>query len=133
MSSWTHIVAVLDVETNIHEQQKEKFEEVLREKLKGAPKITGSEQDAHVIVNQLPGYNEIMFDDDNNPIKYQTRAVITVVGDLRDRMRKQTTDEWIKFMNYIGIESDSIGDGELSWREGLNYIIRTCVCDIKGW
>jgi hypothetical protein len=89
----------------------EDIEAYVEDKLKNAPKITGSERDADIFVNAEPGRNisvskdcarcdyggtirscedggfECDADDDYRcPYgTYQSRAVITVCGDLRDR------------------------------------------------
>jgi len=54
--------------------------------------------------------------------EYQTRVVITVIGDLRDRMRQRTRDEWYAFKKYI--EKSINNDG---------FTIRNCSCNIIGW
>lgn len=141
MSYWTHIVGVLHVET-YHEC--DDIAEYVRSLLENAPKITGSEMDASVFVNADPLYNLSTSCDCNrcvygNTIKhcedgfecdahdgfrcpmgdYQTRAIITVQGDLRDRMKAQTKKEWNAFHRYIVKEC------------GLS--IRIATCRIIGW
>ena len=141
MSYWTHIVGVMHVDT---------FEEVpdiktyIEDKLKNAPKITGSESDADVFVNPQSGhccwtscdcnhceYKETIKhyedgfecdcpDDFVCPEgEYQTRAIITVCGDLRDRMKAQTKREWNAFHRYIAKE--------------LGFSIRIATCKINGY
>lgn len=125
MSMWTHIVAVLDVDTN---RCTDDIVTYVEEKLKDAPKITGSEKDAYVYVNRLPGHNASFYDGKNDK-KYQTRVVITVIGDLRDRMKVQTEKEWDAFKSFIGYDMD----GEWIDRDdSLNFMIRNCSCEIKG-
>ena len=147
MSYWTHIAAVIDVDTYIESPTIQSDVEKL---LKDAPKITGSEEDAAVFVNVLPGYNVSMSADcahckfyggeegaeeghffcsaDRNKgdecldSEYQTRVVITVIGDLRDRMRDQTKKEWLEFKKYIAKHVNDNG-----------FYIRNCACNIQGY
>lgn len=93
---WTHILAVLEVETYIHSSD---LASEVEDYLKDAPKITGENNDAKIFVNARCKWNPetSKFDDDC----YETRAVITVVGDLQDRTVKQTRDEWNTFCRYL--------------------------------
>ena len=144
MSWWTHIVAAIDVDTYICKDNDIVVNEVY-EFLKGAPEIIGSEGNANVFVNILPGYNCYTSADCNrceyNPSivrgskcgfqcdspdgykcpdgEYQSRVVITVIGDLRDRMLEETQKEWDDFKAYV--------DGEVNEN---GYIVRNCSCNI---
>ena len=124
MSMWTHIVASIAVDTF---KESDTIKEDVEKMLEDAPKITGSERPADVFVNVLSGYNISIYEDDKHKV-YQTRVVITVVGDLRDRTKAQTEKEWNDFKNFIGIEPELYTDG----REGLNLEIINCSCEIKG-
>lgn len=145
MSMWTHIVAAIDVDTCI---ECDDIENRIEKLLKIAPKITGSEGDADVFVNVLSGYNMYTSKDCDRcefgnsivhldegvftceaPVnyecpsgKYQTRAVITVIGDLRDRTRDRTKAEWMEFKKYI--------DKNIN---GRGFIIRNYAWKIIGW
>lgn len=146
MSKWAHIVASIDVDTYIESNT---IESDVKEMLKKAPKITGSEEDAHIFVNVLPGYNVTScydcrrcehctreYIDDGEirygcckpegcecpEIKYQTRVVITVIGDLRDTEIPQTEKEWIAFKKFIDEEVDDRG-----------FYIRNCACNIVDY
>ena len=141
MSYWTHIVGVMHVETY---EQVDDIKKYVEEMLKDAPKITGSEKDATVFVNAEPYYNMYtskdcarceygktiqIFDDGytcDGPDgykcphgAYQSRAVITVCGDLRDRMKSRTKKEWNAFHRYVAKE--------------LKFGIRIATCRIDGW
>ena len=143
MSMWTHIVAAIDIDTyTCSTWLKEKVEEFLM----NAPKITGSEGNAAVFVNVLHGYNRYVGCDCNaceygstvvhapeggfmcdSPEdyrcpdgRYQSRAVITVIGDLRDRMLEETQKEWDAFKAYVDDELNENG-----------YMIRNCSCNIE--
>lgn len=129
MSKWTHITACLSVDTFITENKLE-LKKRVKDFLKNAPKITGSEQDADIFVNVLSGHDfYISCDCDhckyesslkktvtaeghiytecnapknyNCSAEYQTRIAITIQGDLRDRTRKQTQKEFKEFLKYI--------------------------------
>ena len=145
MSMWTYIVAAIDVDTYIESKTiKSDIEKLLEE----APRITGSERNADVFVNVLSGYNSSTNCDCDHCVyqptvrhcedggfmcdapedyecpegDYQTRVVITVIGDLRDRMKDQTKDEWNAFKKYIA-----------KYINGNGFDIRNCTCKIQGW
>lgn len=136
MSCWTHVVGVMHVDTH---REVPDIEEFVREKLKHAPMITGSEGPAAVFVNAEPGHN-IWTSADCGRCEYsntscyecdppggfqcpsghyQSRVVITIQGDLRDRMRAQTRKEWNAFHRYVAKE--------------LGFNIRVATCKINGW
>lgn len=124
MSCWTHVVGSLYID--IYEEL-DNPKEYVENKLKNAPKITGSESDADIFVNQLSGYNTWVSVDVEGSIRsgtientkngilleggdianvkqakeYQTCLVITIVGDLRDRNIKQTCKEIDDFVSFI--------------------------------
>lgn len=141
MSYWTHITAAIDVDTCIEDDN---IGDIVKNLLKHAPLITGSEGPADLFVNVLPGHNTFTSadchkcpygktvhhddlgstcdgpDDYQCPEgEYQTRVVITVVGDLRDRLKEQTKREWKKFFDYIKNKIN-----------GSGFVIRSCACHI---
>ena len=140
MSSWTHIVASIDVDTYIEDHD---IQSVVEGMLEGAPRITGSEGDANIFVNVLPGHNSWTSKDCNHckygtagglgldcdaeddyvcqSGEYQTRVVITVVGDLRDRIKAATHKEWKAFQKYV------------ARKNGCDFMIRNCACRIQGY
>jgi hypothetical protein len=141
MSLWTHIVAVLDVDTYIIGNN---ICDIVINQLKNAPKITGSEGNADIFVNSLSDYNHHFSSDCehckykdtiihykeggfscdaeaefNCPEgKYQSRITITIVGDLRDREKERTKQEYNEFYKYIKI---------------LDYEIRNKTVNIIGY
>ena len=128
MSQWTHITACFSVETFIEEPKKELLKQV-KSYLKNAPKITGSERDADIFVNIVSGHNFwTNFDCEHCKYKtslrdviingqeyqecdapknhdcsgkYQSRIVISIQGDLRDRAKEDTEKEFQNFIEYI--------------------------------
>lgn len=83
--------------------------EDVKEKVKWAPRIMGSEGDAQVFINLLDGHNVSAGRGDDGEIQYyQTRVVITVLGDLRDREKDKTEEEWNRFLRYVEDELDGI-------------------------
>ena len=144
MSAWTHIIAAIDIDTYIEDKN---IKSVVEELLKESPKITGSEGNANVFVNVLSGYNHSTNCDCKNceylktiqktkdgficdspdgydcpEGKYQTRVVITVIGDLRDRHKSTTHKEWNKFNNFVA--------KKIYGKRGFE--IRNCACVIRG-
>lgn len=145
MSFWTHIVAAIDVDTY---KTSNTIKKDVEKMLEDAPKITGSEGPADVFVNVLSGYNHwtscdcdrceygktVRYLDEGGfecdaardykcpPGEYQTRVVITVIGDLRDRMKDTTKEEWKAFKKYIEKQINGNGFG-----------IRNCTCKIQGY
>lgn len=143
MSMWTHIAAVMYVDTYIEATN---IGDIVREMLKDAPKITGSEGDADVFVNVMSGTNvsiscdcaacdyghSVEYNDDGTFTcagpdgykcpwsHYQTRVVITVVGDLRDRERCQTKAEWYAFKKFV----------EKRINDNRGFTMENCACKI---
>lgn len=140
MSHWTHIVGVMHVETHRTEDDIKLYVE---EKLKNAPKITGSEGDADVFVNRQSGYSVWLSNDCGRcqygdtveycngyqecdapegfrcpSGEYQSRVIITVCGDLRDRSKEETEKEWDEFYRYV--------------EEELGFGVRVFACKITG-
>lgn len=142
MSWWTYIVATIDIDTW---KERHDIKEYVEKLLKDAPPITGSERNADVFVNVRKGHNVSIAPDCPlcpffggynaggyeicrkptvakciDPIsEYQTRVVITVAGDLRDRHKPQTQAEWRAFKKYV---ESVIGVGKGS--------IMNCTCRI---
>ena len=129
MSMWTHITACMSVETGIV-AKKPALKKQVKEYLDKAPKITGSEGPADVFVNIQSGYSFytsydcdrckykdsiIELKDENGDdymmcsapdkhdcsAEYQTRVVISVQGDLRDRVKEETEKEFEEFKKYV--------------------------------
>lgn len=145
MSYWTHIVAAIDVDTYLEEKD---IETVVEAMLENAPSITGSEGDVDIFVNVLSGYNCSMGRDCSAcPYKdtieqfedggfgcyaeedfecpsgeYQTRVVITIIGDLRGRQETTTHKEWDAFNNYVA--------KEIRGKRGFG--VRNCTCSIQS-
>ena len=129
MSMWTHITACMSVETGIV-AKKPALKKQVKEYLDKAPKMTGSEGPADVFVNIQGGYSFytscdcdrckykdsiIELKDENGDdymmcsapdkhdcsAEYQTRVVISVQGDLRDRIKEETEKEFEEFKKYV--------------------------------
>ena len=123
MSSWTHIVACIYIDTNIQDFN---IKEIMEEILKDAPQITGREGHADIFINLLNGHNMYTSHDCNHcpfshtkkhakegfycnaPSEYkckeasfQTCVAITIVGNLRDRLKEQTREEYKFFLKWL--------------------------------
>ena len=99
MSRWTHVTGTIRVDT-LSEINRKDFQKWLESRVALLPKITGSERDADVWVMEKPGYNLSTWEDDTR-IEYQTNAVITIDGDLRDREESQVIEELNQFFKTI--------------------------------
>ena len=93
MSRWTHVVGAIHIDTFGICNDIERY---IKGKLKDAPQITGSEGSASIFVNKENGY--CMF---CNEGEFQSRAIITIQGDLRDKNGEKTRKEIINFFKYI--------------------------------
>lgn len=151
MSQWTHIAGCLYVETYKEEKDIEKY---VKDLLKNAPVITGSERDADIFVNALSGYNtSINMDCEHCKYKdtvryldtegyfecdaeegfecpdgeYQSCVAITLIGDFRDRDGEVTRQEVESFIRYLQTECDfGIDYHAITVRDDWdgNYIMR---------
>lgn len=129
MSKWVHITACLSVDTFLGKEASE-LKQTVEKLLEKAPKITGSEGPADVFVNIQSGWNLSTWDYDCAHCKYkdtkhkvtengkeweecdgpdehdcfghfQTCIVISIQGDLRDKTKKATENEFNRFLKYI--------------------------------
>ena len=131
MSYWTHITACIYLETDIKDNE---IKSIIENKLKSAPKITGSEGDADIFVMPLSGHNVFVSCDCNNcqykgsiiryddgsfsceaddhyrcvSAEYQTSVCISIIGDLRDRMKEDTRKEYKEFIKWLNSNFDGI-------------------------
>lgn len=133
MSRWTHVVGCLYVDTHTENHNIKEYVEGL---LELAPKITGSERDCDIFVNQLTGHNTwtncdcdhckygntIVHLDEKGGFQcdaendfecpsgeYQTCVAITIIGDLRDKdanITKKEIKRFIRYIQYLGVGFD---------------------------
>lgn len=132
MSLWTHVVAAYYIDTY---KQDKNIKDYVEKLLENSPKITGSEGNADVFVNVKNGHNVWMSGDchacpyektivnlDEGGFtceaeegfkcpegKYQTCVVITVVGNLRDKMKEKTKKELREFERYLKLKKKGCG------------------------
>ena len=131
MSRWTHIAGALIVET-FEEIPVESANAYFNDKLLNAPKITGSERDADLFLNVVPGYNSCTWNKDGTKVTFQSKAVLTLAGSLRDRDQGTVLEELTKFANYIAndlgwmIEENAFTIND----EGLQNIINVNLNDL---
>lgn len=132
MSTWTHITAVIYVDTCIFDDN---IEEEFKSSLKDAPKISGAE----IFTNIRSVYNLHVYADCNRcpycididdehmdckkPIgaecvegKYRSLAVVTIVGDVCDTTKEQLQKEFDDFVKYLRMSG---------------CVIRSQACDIE--
>ncbi len=139
MSQWTSIIAAIYIDT-FREMNKYDLKNYCYDILNSAPKITGSECNAQIFVNVLDGYNSYVGRDckkcaykdtiihleeggftceaDEDYLcqegEYQTRVVITIIGNLRDRCIERTKKEYNKFFKYVENKFGDIRNSTLS-------------------
>jgi hypothetical protein len=112
MSQWTHVRGVIEVKTWAWSKR---TKSIVQKILDSAPQITGSECNCDMFVNLPSGHNcgEGAYDkklDEYVTKEYQTTALITIRGDLRDRSMEQTEAEYRAFLAYLkGHEDIDVG------------------------
>lgn len=98
MSRWTHILGVIKIDgCYLTKKANTKHIESV---IKNAPKVTGSEMDMSVIF-QNSGISNMSICDERGVKRYYTQYIITIYGNLRDRILKQTQNEFFEFMDYL--------------------------------
>lgn len=128
MSCWTHITGCISIDT-FKTMKRSNLKSEIKRCMKKAPKITGSEKNAEIFVNIPSGSsfwtshdcdhckykdtsrtvteNGEEYEECDGPTnydcsgEYQTRAVISIQGDLRDRMKDETEEEFNAFLEYV--------------------------------
>lgn len=98
MSQWCHVTGAIKIDINQCVKDTRKF---LLKKLADAPPIYGSEGNCDVFLNVLSGYNGSIYKAPDKLQEYQSCAVVTVVGDLRDTNLPTVKEEVMNFIDYI--------------------------------
>ena len=107
MSSWTYINGSILVNVTGRTQPEKEY--ILKTVLSHMPKVTGSERDMTVYINQIEGYDSSSncdeFGEFSNlggenfrDFKTQSNYIISVNASLRDRRFKQTLQEFNKWI-----------------------------------
>ena len=97
MSQWSYIYGVIVIDTGLSTTALKDINKFL----KTAPKITGSEKDADIFVNQPSGYNFATDDDNGGTLHVHTVVILTIHGCLRDKNKKQTKKEFELFSSKL--------------------------------
>lgn len=97
MSRWTHILGAIKIE-GCYLTKKDNTKHI-EQVIKNAPKVTGSENDMSVIF-QNTGISNMSICAKSIK-RYYTQYIITIYGNLRDRILKQTQNEFFEFMDYL--------------------------------
>ena len=119
MSMWTHVIGAIHIDTYKMIDRDELVAE-LQEMVRNAPAITGSESNCQVEIAIEDGYDTFVSYDcrrceygpeelcEEPPAgyecqsgEYQTRAIITLCGDLRDRRIDTTAEEVNAFVDWV--------------------------------
>lgn len=101
MSRWTYVTGAVVLDTYSNNAIKE-----VEEFLKTAPKITGSEKNAEIFINQPNGNNvfESSWSEELGDYvlkEYQTDVILTIHGALRDREIDRTKTEVSSFLDAL--------------------------------
>lgn len=80
MSFWTYVNGNIVIDTFTYKET----EQSVQTFVDSLPKTSGSERPCEYYVHILNGYNVSGYDDKGNPMDYQTRYTISIVGTLRD-------------------------------------------------
>lgn len=97
MSIWTHIQSVIIAKTSDSDTPLKDIKDIMRH----APKITGSEENAFVFVNHIPRSTASDIDENGEFHDYKSDFCITIIGDLRDRCFEETAKEYSRFIRFI--------------------------------
>ena len=119
MSMWTHVIGAIHIDT-CKILDMEELDEKLQEMIKKAPAITGSEDNCQIDITIENGNNIFLSHDcrrcqygpeelceeppENYKClsgRYQTQAIVTLCGDLRDRRIDDTAAEVNAFVDWI--------------------------------
>lgn len=142
MSMWTHVVGAIHIDTYLS-LDREVLQKTLENIIRDAPAISGSEGNCQIEVAIAEGsdlfvssdcrrcqYEDLVNGDCNPPEdficpegEYQTRAIITLCGDLRDRRIDFTAEEVNSFVDYID-EKFTIRNMSIKIEDETEEIIR---------
>ena len=103
MSNWTSVKGILEIDTPGRTQAECQY--VVDTVISHLPKVTGSEHDMDIYVIKCAGTNVSSDYDEfgkytEDGVSYQSRYMIAVDGDLRDRYFEETKEA---FMNWLDI------------------------------
>lgn len=119
MSEWTHVTGAVRVDTYARSDAEAVY--IAQTVANHLPRITGSEEDAHVYVNLERGFNMSSTDDEfgrrsnlgndwvqgqRNMFDTQSKCVLTITGDLRDRSIGQTVRETARMLARLASRLD---------------------------
>lgn len=104
MSFWTYVNGNIVIDTFTYKET----EQSVQTFVDSLPKTSGSERPCEYYVHILNGYNVSGYDDKGNPMDYQTRYTISIVGTLRDtsveNVKKEIEELLIKIHEKFDIE-----------------------------
>lgn len=119
MSKWTHVTGAIRIDTYARSDAEAVY--IAQTVANHLPRITGSERDAAVYVNLEAGHNASSTDDEfgrpsnlggrwtrnrRNLFDTQSKCVLTITGDLRDRSLGQTVRETSRMLARLASRLD---------------------------
>lgn len=104
MSSWTYVQGLIELDVPGRTQAEKNY--ILQTVIDHLPKVTGSERSMNIYTIQTAGHDSWQnFDEFYNRVedfKTQSRYLLVLDGNLRDRYYKDTFKELNKFLNRLG-------------------------------
>lgn len=104
MSSWTYVQGLIELDVPGRTQAEKNY--ILQTVIDHLPKVTGSEKPMNIYTIKTAGHNSWQnFDEFYNRVedfKTQSRYLLVLNGNLRDRYYKDTFKELNNFLNRLG-------------------------------
>lgn len=104
MSSWTYVQGLIELDIPGRTQAEKNY--ILQTVIDHLPKVTGSEKSMNLYTIQTAGHDSWQnFDEFYNRVedfRTQSRYLLVLDGNLRDRYYKDTFKELNKFLNRLG-------------------------------
>lgn len=104
MSSWTYVQGLIELDVPGRTQAEKNY--ILQTVIDHLPKVTGSEKSMNLYTIQTAGHDSWQnFDEFYNRVedfRTQSRYLLVLDGNLRDRYYKDTFKELNKFLNRLG-------------------------------
>ena len=98
MSWWTYVNGNIVIDTF------EETDESIQNFFKALPETCGSEGGCEYHINILDGHNVSTYDNEGNPVEYQTKYSVSIIGSLRDTYLKEIKKDIQEILQKISQE-----------------------------